>query len=215
AQCHVEYYFKGEGKYLVFPWHKGLRFEEIETYYDEIGFSDWQHEETKAPLVKMQHPDYELWSTGIHARSGLACADCHMPYTREGALKISNHWVRSPVTNPTNACATCHRLSDEELRARVLEVQERTYHLMERAEQAIVEAQDGILLAKQSGVPDDLLSQARALHRKAFMRFDFISAENSMGFHSPQEATRILGDAIDYGRQAELAAYKASMAAAK
>jgi len=215
AQCHVEYYFKGDGKYLVFPWHKGLRFEDIEAYYDEIQFSDWQHEETKAPLVKMQHPDYELWSSGIHARSAVACADCHMPYAREGALKISNHWVRSPLTNPTSACATCHRLSDEELRGRILEVQERTYHLMERAELAIVEAQDAILMAKQKGVSDDLLSQARASHRKAFMRFDFISAENSMGFHSPQEATRILGDAIDYGRQAELAAYKATMSAAK
>jgi nitrite reductase (cytochrome c-552) len=208
AQCHVEYYFKGEGKYLTFPWANGMRIENIEAYYDSINFADWQHQETKAPLVKMQHPDYELWSTGIHARSGVACADCHMSYMREGAIKISNHWVRTPLANPINACATCHRLSEQELRSRVLEIQDRTYELLERADRAIVDAQDVILLAMQKGVSDEQLKEARALHRRAFIRYDFISAENSMGFHSPQEATRILGDAIDYGRLAELAAYK-------
>lgn len=215
AQCHVEYYFKGPGKYLVFPWSHGTGFEEIEGYYDEIDFADWQHAETKAPLVKIQHPEFELWSSGIHARSGVACADCHMPYTREGAAKISSHWVRTPLANLTNACATCHRLSEEELRARILEVQSRTYNLLTRAEEAIVSAQDAIVMAMQKGISETKLEEARALHRRAFMRFDFISAENSMGFHSPQEATRILGAAIDYGRLAELAAYKALYAQAK
>ncbi|MBM3241818.1 ammonia-forming cytochrome c nitrite reductase subunit c552 [Candidatus Poribacteria bacterium] len=209
AQCHVEYYFKGPGKYLVFPWEKGLKIEDIEAYYDEIDFKDWSHEETKTPLVKIQHPDFELWSTGIHARSGVACPDCHMSYKREGALKVSDHWVRTPLVNLTNSCATCHRLSEEELRTRVLEEQDRTYSLLNRAEKAILAAQDGIRVAQNSGVPDEVLKEAQSLHRKAFIRWDFISAENSMGFHSPQEAVRILGDAIDYARQGELAAYKA------
>ena len=209
AQCHVEYYFKGSGKYLVFPWEKGLKMEDIEAYYDEIDFKDWSHKETKAPLVKIQHPEFELWSSGIHARSGVACADCHMPYKREGALKVTDHWIRSSLVNLTNSCATCHRLSEEELRARVLEVQERTYSLLNRAEKAILAAQDSIGMAMNSAVSDDALKDARQLHRKAFIRWDFISAENSMGFHSPQESVRILGDSIDYARQAELAAYKA------
>jgi len=160
-------------------------------------------------LVKIQHPDFELWSTGIHARSGVACPDCHMSYKREGALKVSDHWVRTPLVNLTNSCATCHRLSEEELRTRVLEEQDRTYSLLNRAEKAILAAQDGIRVAQNSGVPDEVLKEAQSLHRKAFIRWDFISAENSMGFHSPQEAVRILGDAIDYARQGELAAYKA------
>ncbi len=209
AQCHVEYYFKGPGKSLVFPWAKGLKIEEIEAYYDEIQFKDWEHAETKAPLVKIQHPEFELWSTGIHARSGVSCADCHMPYKREGAIKITDHWIRTPLVNLTNACATCHRLPEEELRARVLEIQERTYHLLKRAEKAILAAQDAIRMAMERGVPDEALQEARGLHRKAFIRWDFLSAENSMGFHSPQEAARVLGDAIDYARQAELAVLKA------
>lgn len=170
AQCHVEYYFKGEGKYLTFPWTDGTKIEDIEAYYDEADFADWQHQETKASLVKIQHPDYELWSTGIHARSGVACADCHMPYAREGALKISSHWVRTPLANPINACATCHRLPEQELRARVLDIQDRTYELLQRADHAIVDAQDAILVAMERGVSDELLKEARAFHRRAFIR---------------------------------------------
>jgi nitrite reductase (cytochrome c-552) len=209
AQCHAEYYFKGPGKYLVHPWAKGLDIESIESYYDEIGFKDWEHAETKAPLVKIQHPDYELWSSGIHARSGVSCADCHMPYKREGAVKVTDHWIRSPLVNLTNACAGCHRLSEAELKARVLEIQDRTFELLGRAEAAIIAGQDAIKLAMEKGVPDGALASARALHRRAFIRWDFMSAENSMGFHSPQEAARILGDAIDYARQMEIEAVRA------
>lgn len=209
AQCHVEYHFKGPGKYLVFPWDEGIRVDDIEAYYDGRNFKDWQHEETKTPLVKIQHPEFELWSTGFHARAGVSCADCHMPYRREGAVKITDHWVRTPLANLMNACATCHPLAVDELRGRILEVQDRTYALLKRAEGAILDAQDAIVRAMRSDAPDGALEDARRLHRRAFIRWDFVSAENSMGFHSPQESAYILGDAIDYARQAELAAHKA------
>lgn len=210
AQCHVEYYFRGKTeKYLVFPWAKGLKIENIEAYYDEIKFSDWQHEITGAPMVKIQHPEFELWSSGNHARSGVGCADCHMPYRRVGAVKITDHWIRSPLLNVQNVCMTCHRQSEAELRARVLEAQDRTYQLLTQAEHAIVDAMAAIEKAMAEGVTHQALAEARGLHRKAQIRWDFISAENSMGFHSPQEAVRILGDAIDHARQAEIAALKA------
>jgi nitrite reductase (cytochrome c-552) len=215
AQCHVEYYFQGPGKYLVFPWDKGLSVDSIEAYYDSLKFQDWEHAETKASLVKMQHPDFEFWSTGIHARSGVTCPDCHMPYTRVGSVKISDHWVRSPLVNVTNACATCHRLSDQELRDRVREIQDRSYSLLQRGEGALIAAQDAIQQAMKEDVSDEALKEARAWQRKAFLRWDYMSAENSMGFHSPQEGARILGDAIDDARQAELAAFRARMEAKK
>jgi nitrite reductase (cytochrome c-552) len=212
GQCHVEYYFKGPGKYLVFPWEKGMDIDSIEAYYDQLGFSDWVHEESKTPLIKMQHPEFEVWSSGIHARSNVSCADCHMPYRREGAIKITDHWIRTPLAATANACLPCHRQSEEEMRQRVLQIEDRTHALLVRAEQAIIAAIDGIKLAMQAGGADLQLATARQLHRKAQLRWDFVSAENSMGFHSPQEAARILGDAIDYARQAELAAYKAMTA---
>lgn len=210
AQCHVEYYFRGKTeRHLVFPWAKGLKIEEIEAFYDEIKFFDWEHAITKAPLVKMQHPEYELWSTGNHARSGVGCADCHMPYRRVGAAKISDHWLRSPLVNLESSCMTCHRQSAEELRGRILEAQDRTFQLMKQAEKALIDAIGAIEKAMAEGVRDEDLAEARALHRKAHSRWDFIGAENSMGFHSPQEAVRILGDAIDHARRAQISALRA------
>ncbi len=210
AQCHVEYYWPGKGDYtLTFPWARGLEIEQIEAYYDGLAFADWKHEISGAPLVKVQHPEFELWSTGVHARSGVTCADCHMPYQRVGAVKISDHWVRSPLVNITAACTTCHRQSEGELRGRVLQAQSRTFELMKRAERALVEAIRAMAQAAAAGVPEAALEEARTLHRKAHLRWDFVSAENSMGFHSPQEAVRILGDAIDYARLAQLSALRA------
>ncbi len=204
GQCHVEYYFQGEGKQLTYPWHKGLRVEQIEAYYDEAGYRDWTHAETGAPVLKAQHPEFETWNQGIHARSGVSCADCHMPYKREGAVKVSDHHVRSPMLAVDRACQTCHRFSEEELRSRAAAVQDRTKSLMDRAEDALVEMFDTLKSAENRGVPAERLEQARALHRKAQWRVDFVNAENSLGFHAPQETARVLGEAIDYARQAQV-----------
>jgi nitrite reductase (cytochrome c-552) len=84
-----------------------------ETKFPDGGaFFDYKHAETGAPILKAQHPEFELWSQGIHARSGVSCADCHMPYMRDGASKVSDHWVRSPLLNINRACQTCHRASE-------------------------------------------------------------------------------------------------------
>lgn len=203
AQCHVEYYFQGEDKLLTFPWTEGLNIDSISTYYENIAFGDWTHGETGGQMIKVQHPEYELWSTGLHARSGVSCADCHMPYMRVGATKISDHWIRSPLVNVSNACGTCHNRPDEELRERVWTIQHRTSELLYRTEEAIVDAIDAIVDAQERGVPDAELAEARRLHREASLRWDFVSSENSTGFHSPQEAARVLATAIDLARQAE------------
>jgi len=205
AQCHVEYYFKGPEKRLVFPWAKGLRVDDMLAYYDEMQFKDWTHAETGAPVLKAQHPEFELWSQGIHARSGVACADCHMPYRREGAMKISDHHIRSPLLNINRACQTCHKWEEAELKARVETIQHRTFELRNRAMDALVSLIHDLAAARQSGRSDRALDPARQLQRRAQFMVDFVEAENSMGFHAPQEAARILGEAIDYARQGQLA----------
>lgn len=206
AQCHVEYYFKGEDKVLTFPWSKGLSIDAIEQHYDEYGFTDWTHKETGAPMIKIQHPEFEMFSTGIHARSGVACADCHMPYVRDGSVKVSDHWLRSPLVNLDNACGTCHKQSEEELRTRVQVIQDTTAGLLRRSEDALVQAIDAIVAAQAAGATNEQLAKARELHRSAQLRWDFVSSENSTGFHSPQEAARILAESTDLARQAQLAA---------
>jgi len=206
GQCHVEYYFSGPGKLVTYPWHKGLKVEQIEAYYDEVKFSDWKHAETGANVLKAQHPEFEMWNQGIHSRAGVACADCHMPYKREGALKVSDHHVRSPILNIERACLVCHPYSAEEMKTRVEIIQDRNARLLAAAEQAVVDLIDEVKSARTAGATDAQLAPALALQRKAQFRSDFVNAENSMGFHAPQEAARILGEAIDYARQGQLAA---------
>jgi nitrite reductase (cytochrome c-552) len=214
GQCHVEYYC-GPKETLFFPWGKGLKVEQIESWYDEHKFPngepfyDFVHAETGAHVYKAQHPEFEMWSQGIHARSGVACADCHMPYKREGAMKVSDHWVRSPLLMVNQSCQTCHRFPEEELIARVELIQNRTHEAMEHAGNALTDMLDAIKAAKSAGASEEKLAPVYLLQRKAQWRLDFVNAENSMGFHASQEATRILGEATDYARQGQIEAMKA------
>lgn len=260
AQCHVEYYC-GPKTTLFFPWGNGLKVQEAEAYYDNhrfpdgTPFLDWAHAETGARMLKAQHPEFEMFNQGIHARSGVACADCHMPYERKGALKVSDHWVRSPLKNINRACQTCHHFPESELASRVNDIQQRNYHLMQDAGTALVDflgafkplrepfdpanraaaetkARDALAKdAAYAKLPADEQQKKLAattqtnlnemwaaevaktpelktiadLHRKAQWRLDFVAAENSMGFHAPQEAARILGESINLFRQAQIA----------
>jgi nitrite reductase (cytochrome c-552) len=205
GQCHVEYYFRGPEKRLVYPWAKGLKVEEIQAYYDEAQFKDWTHADTGAPVLKAQHPEFEMWNQGIHARSGVTCVDCHMPYKREGALKISDHHVRSPLLNVNRACQGCHRWPEEELKARVETIQQRTYKLRNVAMDALMGLIGDLKAAKAAGQTDQDLAAAQTFQRKAQFYLDFVEAENSTGFHAPQEAARILGESIDFSRQGQIA----------
>lgn len=214
AQCHVEYYFKGQEKRLVYPWQNGLKVENILAYYDAAGFKDWTHAETGAPCLKAQHPEFEMYNQGIHARSGVACADCHMPYKRVGAAKISDHHVRSPVLNISHACQTCHRWSEAELKARVESIQDRTYKLRNIAMDALMDLIKDIKEAKASGRTESELTKALDYQRKAQFYLDFVEAENSTGFHAPEEAARILAESINFSRlgQASLRGAAAKLA---
>jgi nitrite reductase (cytochrome c-552) len=173
----------------------------MEAYYDEVGWSDWTHTDSGAKVLKAQHPEFELWSQGIHARSGVACADCHMPYKREGAMKYSDHQVQSPMAHVNQSCQTCHNYTETEIQSRVDQIQKRTKDQLDRAEIAVVELIGAIKDAKAAGATDEELAAPRELQRKAQWRADLINAENSMGFHAPAEALRILGESIDYARQ--------------
>jgi nitrite reductase (cytochrome c-552) len=203
GQCHVEYYFKGPEKQLTYPWFKGIKVDEILSYYDEVQFKDWTHADTGANVLKAQHPEFEMWNQGIHARSGVACADCHMPYKRVGALKISDHHVRSPVLNLNHACQTCHKWPEEELKARVELIQGRTFELRNTAMDALVDLVTDLKAAKAAGKTDADLAAARDFQRKAQFFLDFVEAENSTGFHAPQESARILGQSINFSRKGQ------------
>jgi nitrite reductase (cytochrome c-552) len=211
GQCHVEYYCSSEFE-LTYPWGGGLTVDDAEEFWDGITladgrrFYDYVHAESRAQVLKAQHPEFEMWSQGIHARSGVACADCHMPYMRDGATKVSDHWVRSPLLNVSRACLTCHHFSEDEMLARVGAIQGKNHELLQNAARALMDLLDAVVAARAEGATDHHLAPALELQRKAQWRLDWVAAENSMGFHAPQEAARILGVAADYARQGQIAA---------
>ncbi|HSN14503.1 MAG TPA: ammonia-forming cytochrome c nitrite reductase subunit c552 [Anaeromyxobacteraceae bacterium] len=217
GQCHVEYYFKGPEKRLTFPWSRGLQVEQIAGFYDEAKFSDWRHAKSGAPALKAQHPEFELWSQGIHARSAVTCVDCHMPEIAFKGARITDHQVNSPVLKLEAACGKCHaKWPAAELKARVEQIQGRTLELRDAALDAVVALTADIARAAAAGKADPELVTARYLQRRAQFMTDFVEAENSVGFHAPQEAARVLGLAADLARQGQLAvrdaAFKPSIA---
>ena len=207
ANCHVEYYFKGDGKYLTFPWENGTDVYSIIEYYEEDGFKDWEYPEALTPMLKAQHPEYEFFTAGsTHYNAGVSCADCHMPYVREGAAKYSTHDVHSPLLNPEQACGQCHTDSEYVVR-RVNLIQDQVATTKLATEDAIVDAINAIKLATANPNADqELLNQARNLHRKAQFMWDFVSAENSTGFHNPEYALKILADSTNLARQSQMLA---------
>ncbi len=214
GQCHVEYYC-ASGFELTFPWGHGMDVDQQEKFWNETRlasgerFFDYRHKETGAEILKAQHPEYELWSQGIHARRGVSCADCHMPYQREGASKVSDHWVRSPLTNVNRACQVCHNVPESEILANVASIQSKNHDLLNRGGAAAVDLIEAILEARAAGASEEDLAPALEMQRKAQWRLDWIAAENSVGFHAPQEAARILGEAADYARQGQVLAVRA------
>jgi nitrite reductase (cytochrome c-552) len=204
GQCHVTYYFQPPNKRLTFPWAKGLKVEDVIAVEADQKINEWVHPDTGTQLIKARHPEFEMWNQGVHSRSGVACADCHMPYMRQGGLKISDHQVNSPLLKINRSCQTCHHFPEEELKARVEDIQDHFFTLRNTALDALVDLIGDIKTAKQNGATDAQLAAARDYHRRGQFMIDFVMSENSMGFHAPQEAMRILGDAINLCRLGQL-----------
>ena len=203
-QCHREYYIlAGQA---ASP--EGRTADEIEAFYERDGIADWIHPGTGAAVLKAQHPQFEMYVQGPHARAGVACADCHMPFERHGAVRIADHRATRPHENAGRACLPCHRETAAELLVRVKETQQRTRALLSRAEDALVAAIDAIESAQGAGARP---TAALKLETKAQWRIDFVAADRSLGFHAPQESARLLGEAIDYARQAQLAAARSAI----
>lgn len=203
AQCHVEYYFKKDGNYLTFPWDDGFTVEDMEKYYDNIEFSDWKHKLSRTPMLKAQHPDYELFRSGVHGQRGVSCADCHMPYKVEGGMKFTDHHIQSPLNSISTSCQTCHRESENQLRNDVYERQKKVTDNRREAEKTLAETHILAKIAWDNGATKEDMKDILTLIRHAQWRWDWVAAANSVGFHSPVEALRVLGTSIQKAEQAK------------
>lgn len=204
AQCHVEYYFKGEGKYLTFPWDKGFTVEKMETYYDSIKFSDWTHALSKTPMIKAQHPDYELFQMGVHYDRGVACADCHMPYKSEGGVKFTDHHIQSPLNNVANTCQVCHREETQKLVENVYQHQDKVFENRRQLEKLLAKAHIEAKFAWDKGASEKQMESSLKLIRAAQWRWDFSAAGHGSSFHAPLEVSRIVSAGIQKAMEARL-----------
>ncbi|MDR1309990.1 MAG: ammonia-forming cytochrome c nitrite reductase [Deltaproteobacteria bacterium] len=205
AQCHVEYYFQGDGKYVTFPWDKGFSLEDMEAYYDEMDYADWTHSLSKTKMIKAQHPDWELFLVGPHGQKGLSCADCHMPYVSEGGVKFSDHHLVSPLQNVAGSCQVCHRDSEADLKRFVYDRQDKLLETRNRLEPELAKAHVLTKMAIDAGATDGELEPVRKLLRQAQWRWDFGVASHGAPFHAPVETQRILSHGLDKALQAQLA----------
>ena len=204
AQCHTEYYFDKETDYLYFPQNYGLTCEDAEKWYDEIGFYDYIHPLSKTPILKAQHPGYEIALQGIHGQRGVSCADCHMPYKSEGGVKFTDHHIMSPLANIDRTCQTCHRQDAETLRQNVYERQEKCTEVRNRAEQELARAHFEAKFIIDKGASEAEMKPIQDLLRKSQWRWDYAIASHGATFHAPQEVTRLLANSVDYAQQARL-----------
>lgn len=204
AQCHVEYYFKGEGKYLTFPWDEGMTMADAEKYYDQSEYYDYIHPLSKAKILKAQHPDFEVAQMGIHAQRGVSCADCHMPYISQGGVKFSDHHVTSPLANIDRTCQTCHREDAEVLRKNVYDRQSMANEVRNNLEQELCKAHLEAEFAWKNGATEAQMNEALKLIRQAQWRWDYAVATHGGSFHAPQEITRILSDGLGRALRARL-----------
>lgn len=209
AQCHVEYYFDkksvaGAAK-VKFPWVNGFAPEEMERYYDNIEFSDFVHALSKTPIIKAQHPDYELYTSGVHAQRGVSCADCHMPFKSEGGQKFTDHKIQSPLNNVANSCQVCHREEEKTLIGNVNERQKKVHDMRISLEDQLVKAHLEAKVAWEKGATEIQMKPVLKLIRQAQWRWDYVSASHGGSFHAPLESARILGTGLDKIADARLA----------
>ncbi len=209
AQCHVEYYFDkktpAEGvPYLTFPWDDGMTVEDMEQYYDKISFKDWTHKLSKAPMLKAQHPGYEIYQAGIHARRNVSCADCHMPYKSDGGVKFTDHKIQSPLNNIANSCQVCHRESEEELTNSVYANMDKVLENRIQLEHLLVKMHLEAEFAWKLGASDSQMKDVLLDIRHAQWRWDFAGASHGAAFHAPVETLRILGTGIIKAQEARL-----------
>ena len=203
AQCHVEYVCNpgmnvktgqkvGFDSRLtnLFPW---VNADQIEAYYDEVGFRDFKHNVTGATLIKMQHPDAETYFGSKHDKAGADCATCHMPKVTENGKTYTLHWNASPVNYVKETCLTCHKDKTEKQMVTSVEVMKAHFDgKVREAESRMNDMFNAFEQAINAGVDDAVLAKARKLHESAHVNWEYWTAANGAYFHNHDMAVRSL-----------------------
>ncbi|BDE97433.1 ammonia-forming cytochrome c nitrite reductase subunit c552 [Raoultibacter timonensis] len=190
GQCHNEYYFDPDTKATSNPYTgtDAMTPDAILAYYDEMGFKDWEHPDTGAAMIKVQHPEFETIYGGKQtqmAKNGYSCSDCHMGTTTsdDGTEFVSHEW-KSPLENQElldGDCKNCHADLKKQVADWQAEEEERVTAISEKIEDMINK-----IAEQKDSLPEDQLAELQKLHRTAQFYWDFVMVENSEGAHNPE-----------------------------
>lgn len=212
AQCHVEYNCNpgldietGEKIAMEdrrtnhFPWKSVF---DIQKHYDDLKFRDFKHAVTGATLIKVQHPETEVFWGSKHEKAGLQCRDCHMPRLKnQEGKEFTSHWQTSPRNYPVEATcgrSGCHQgWTQEEMNYQINAIQNYTRGKIKKAEYWLGRLIDTFEAAKRARVGEATLQEARKLHETAHVMWEWWTAENSDGFHNPDQAREALATSIE------------------
>nr|WP_281545505.1 ammonia-forming nitrite reductase cytochrome c552 subunit [Grimontia sp. SpTr1] len=198
GQCHVEYYFSGPTKAVTFPWAQGTNVDQMEAYFDALGFKDWTHKLSKAPMLKAQHPEYETWRDGIHGKNDVGCIDCHMPKVQTAEGKVyTSHKIGNPFDQFENTCAQCHTQSKETMQEIVSTRKAQVLNMKLTAEKHIVAAHFEAAAAWEAGATEAEMASILQDIRHAQWRWDYAIASHGVHMHAPEVALKVLGTAVD------------------
>lgn len=203
ARQRCSRFVKPKTQVVTFPWDKGLTPQAVDEYYAALDFSDWTHQVSGTPMIKIQHPDYEFSQGGFHQKLGLSCADCHMPkVTGANGQTFTSHWWTSPLKHVNDSCRRCHSAALDKLPGRVETLQSGIQERLAKATSLVIQGHKAIASAAKAGASSSRLAEARTLVRKAQLRIDWLAAESSAGFPNPQAARSVLAEAETIARQA-------------
>lgn len=219
AQCHVTYMIPKDREMkstdVIFPWVGSKAGNiTIENIIRQIKSSpanpEWTQSVTGFKLGFIRHPEYEFYSKGSpHWSAGVSCADCHMPIMTASGQKVTDHRIMSPLKGDMSTCAGCHSETPEQLRAKVIRIQDTfmvDYLKTGYATAAVAKLFEMANRSKAAGknIDMDAYAIAREQYEQAFYRVVFVGAENSTGFHNPAEAMRIIDDAARHAAKADM-----------
>lgn len=213
GQCHVEYNCNpgtsmksgdkigfGDLRTNHFPMKDVFQ---IYDHYNQLDFRDFKHTLTGGLLFKAQHPEAEVFWNSKHDKAGVSCNDCHMPKIKNKAGKtFTSHWQTTPKNYIKDTCLKCHKGWTEEQAVYSIEsVKNHVKGKMRKSEFWLGQLIDKIVEAKKSGIDESVIKNAQEQHQKAHILWEWWTAENSDGFHNPDQARESLTRSVEESKK--------------
>ena len=110
---------------------------------------------------------------------------------------FSTHGVVKPIQMVKESCISCHTgYTPEKAKYLIETIRNYTKGKMRKAEYWLGQLIDTFAVAQREGVAPSVLDQARLKHEEAHALWEYWTAENSDGFHNPEQARQSLTGSI-------------------